>query len=158
METRKSIFQCGAVLLAGHLLLFWVLYFSVLDLPAKIPGTPLNIDGLAIIVLLIFSYLFFFKRILRRNPEGSLISLIITGGLANFFAEIVFQLIREATFPDLSPSQHIFKYLIDILTSTAFSIVIAFLVAYQLKHRRLLMLLVYIVIIIMIVNLVGHLL
>jgi hypothetical protein len=50
MDFKKTIFQCAAVLLAGHLLFWWLWYYSPLVTPTMIPGTPINVHGLVLIL------------------------------------------------------------------------------------------------------------
>jgi hypothetical protein len=158
MDTRKSIFQCAAVLLAGHIFFFWLWYYSPLTVPAMIPGTPINIHGLVLILFLVGCYLIFFKRILHEMPETSLATLTLIGGLAQLFSEAIFQLIRQTSYKNYTPLQHVYEYLGSVVFSTVMAVIIAFLIAYQMKRRRILMLLLFLGLAIVVFNLLTYIL
>ena len=123
-----------------------------------ISGTPINLHGLVLTLFLIAAYWLLFRRILREDPETSIAALTITGGLAQLFSEVFFQLIRQFTYPYYTQMQHLYYYLQAIIIMTVFSVIVAFLVAYQLKQRRVLMLLLFAGAGIVVFDLLSHLL
>jgi hypothetical protein len=90
MDSRKTIFLCAAILLLGHLLFWWLWYYTPFGIPTMIPDTPINIHGLVLILYLILIYVLLFRRILKKDPETSIGGLTLIGGLAQLFAEAIF--------------------------------------------------------------------
>jgi ABC-type glycerol-3-phosphate transport system permease component len=91
------------------------------------------------------------------DPEISIGTLTITGGLASLFAEAVYQLIRQFSFSDSSAWQHLYACLVATLISVLLTVIVAFLVAYQVKRRRILMLLLIVGLALVVLNLLSTL-
>ena len=123
-------------MLAGQLASFWLIFFSPFHIPASIPGTPININGLFLITLLIVVFIVFEKKYLRADPEASLWELSSMAALSLLAAEIIFQLVRQITFEQTDPVTHLRAYLLSVLGMTLYGGFIGFLIAFQLKIRK----------------------
>ena len=136
MLLRKFILLCGLVLLTWLLITFWFFNYSPFNIPAIIPGTPINILGLSSIAFWTAAFIFFEKRLLRVEPEATIWDLTSIAAFGGLGAEVVFQLIRQFTFQDSSPVTHVEAYLGSVLLMSVYAVVLGFLVAFQLKTGK----------------------
>ena len=88
---RNVILKFTALLLVGHLFNYWLLYYSPLNLPERIPHTPINIGGLFLIVLTVAILIFFQKSVLNLDNRKTIFQLTILGAFVCFLSELFFQ-------------------------------------------------------------------
>jgi hypothetical protein len=155
MLLRKFILLCGGVQLTWLLITFWFFNYSPFNIPKFIPGTPINIVGLSSIAFWIAAFIFFEKRLLRAEPEATIWDLTSLAAFSGLAAEVVFQLIRQFTFPDSSPVTHVEAYLGSVLLMSVYAAVLGFLVAFQLKTRKVGWIIGFIILAIIFYNLFG---
>jgi len=156
MTLRKYILQCGCVQLVFALLSFWFFNYSPVKVPEYIPGTPARINGLVLLVFMLATFIFFEKRFLRVEPEASIWELTSLAALSNLAAEIVFQLIRQFTYADSTPKDHLIEYLRSVFLLSTMSAILGFLIAYQLKTRKAGWMILFIVLALIVLNLLKN--
>ncbi len=153
----KVIFtKYSILLLAGFLISWWFLFYSPLDIPDYIPGTPIKIDGLILLSILITILFFSQKEFLKSQPELTLFKLTLIGTLICFSSEIVFQLIRQLTLDGYHPTERIRYFARGVFGVTIFAAVVSFLVAFQLKTKKTNKLVLMIIGFIVLVNLIRN--
>ena len=157
MLLRKFILLCGVALLAWLLITFWLFNYSPFNIPATIPGTHINILGLSSITFWIAAFIFFEKRLLRAESETTIWDLTSIAAFGGLGAEVVFQLVRQFTFPDSSPVTHVEAYLGSVLLMSVYASVLGFLVAFQLKTRKIGWVIGFVLLAIMLYNLISGL-
>lgn len=154
----KTIFiKYSILLLAGFLVSWWLLFHSPFVIPDYIPGTPIKIDGLIIISLLISILIFGQKEFLKSQPELKIFKLTLLGTLICFSSEIVFQLIRQLTFDGYLPTERIMYFARGVFGVSLFATALSFLVAFQLKTKKTNKLVLMIIGFIVLVNLIQYL-
>lgn len=125
---------------------------SDLNIPEYIPLTPLRTSGLIFSTILIGLCIGAEKRILRLQPDLSIIKLSFYGAAAGCLAELSYQGLRYS----LLPSDRLNNFFTGMLVVIATTGVISWLTAFQLKTRRTTMLIVFIVIIGLLIRLLEH--
>lgn len=125
------IFKHTLVLLAVLLVIFWI--FNIAYVPKRIANIPLNIDGLLIIIGVIFILISAEKRLLKYNIDSSILQLTMAGSIIMFSAELIFQAIRCCFF---TYENNLQAFILAMLVNLGYGLFIAFLIAFQLKTRR----------------------
>jgi cytochrome bd-type quinol oxidase subunit 2 len=136
---RKTIFQCGAVWLAASLLQWWLFFYSPLNIPTYItllPGAPLNIRGLILVVVMTLILRVFLKKYLQEEPEASISDLTSIGLLSVLLAEIVFQLIRQFSYTEYTSLEHLLYYMMSVFGMPLFAGIISLSIAARLKKNK----------------------
>lgn len=136
---KKIVLQCTGLLLAANLVLWWVRCYSPFDLPGEISvlgNAKLKVHGLILCIVTAAIIGFFLKRQYRRQPEttsGGLLSISI---LSMIFCEAIFQLIRQFTYQEYTPSERIQEYLLGVIAMSIWALIIGLIVAARLTGVR----------------------
>jgi hypothetical protein len=136
---KKIIFQCGSVWLGISLLLWWLFFYSPLEIPPYIgifSDSRVSVYGLILIVVLIFILRFFLKRYLRQEPEAPLSDLVSVGLLSILLAEIVFQLIRQLSYTDYTPLEHLQDLMFGVFGMPLYAGAISLWIGAKLKKNK----------------------
>jgi cytochrome bd-type quinol oxidase subunit 2 len=153
---RNIILKYTALLLAGHLFNYWLLYYSPLNLPERIPHTPINIGGLFLIVLVITILIFFQKTVLKLDNQKTVLQLTVLGALVCFLSELLFQVLRFPTVAGDTLSQRIYYCIRGIIVVPLMCIIPSFFIAFQLKTKKTKLLLFMILIFFVLVGLLKN--
>lgn len=153
---KGTILKYSFILLIGFLLEWWIIWFSPLNLPERIPATPIRIDGLILVGLLLTVLIMAEKQFLRNNPNTTIFNLTVIGTTICFLAEIVFQAIRQPFINAYTFSEHLYYYLLGIIVVTLYGAALSFLIAFQLKRKNIKQLLFLIIAFAAIVNLIKY--
>ncbi|MHB1277448.1 MAG: hypothetical protein ACYC1Q_03555 [Bacteroidia bacterium] len=124
------------LLLAGFLISWWLQFYSPFVIPDYIPGTPIKIDGLILLSVLLAILIFSQKEFLKKQPELTIFRLTLLGTLICFSSEIVFQLARQLTFVGYHPTERIMYFARGVFWVSLFAGALSFLVAFQLKKKE----------------------
>jgi hypothetical protein len=130
--TVLTTFKYAGVLVLIALLQRWVLFYSPLNIPVYIPATPININGLLVATVRILILILMIKRIISEKPAFTIVELTLSGALAGLITEFVMQYIRS--FED--ENDRLYHFLYGLIGMTFRDLILAFLVAFQLKTRR----------------------
>jgi hypothetical protein len=136
---KKILFQCSGVLLGVHLIIFWLLNYSPLEIPqyfTLFEDKKINLHGLIILLAVGLILRFFLQRHFRENPESSLAELTSIGVLAELCAEAIFQLVRQFTFSDSSGMAHVVAYFISVMGGSFIAGILSVAIAGRLKKKR----------------------
>ena len=137
---KKIIFQCAGVWLAVSLLVWWLFFYSPLDIPHDItvlPDVPsLSILGLVLVVLETIVLRFFLKRYLRQEPEAPISELTSIGLLSVLLGELVFQMIRQFSYADYTPLEHFKDLMVATIGMPLFAGAISLSIAARLKKNK----------------------
>jgi hypothetical protein len=119
----------------GELFCWWVFYYSPLGIPTHIPGTPINISGLSLIVLFSAVIVWLQKRILKLNRKTSLGRLVLAGCLVIFLSEFVFQSIRLSSIAKETWKEKLYFGLSGVIGMTLMAFVISIISASLLRRK-----------------------
>ncbi|HEY8931606.1 MAG TPA: hypothetical protein VIM55_20560 [Mucilaginibacter sp.] len=148
----KIIAKFTFVLLGLLLTIWWLLFFTSIDLPTYIPHTPININGLLIIASIITILISALKRILKTKAGATVFDLFISGALISILAEGIFQIIKGMILikeeNDVS--------LVGLSGVALIEIILSFLIAFQIKTKKTGMLILFIVTMIALINLITR--
>jgi hypothetical protein len=133
---KNIILKFSGILLLGQLLNYWLLFYSPWNIPEFIPGTPISIAGLLLMLLTITILILAQRQILKKKNDLSIIKLALHGAIICFVAEFFFQIIRWPTITADSTYERAYYCFRGILIVPAFSAVYSLLIAVQLKTGR----------------------
>lgn len=133
---RNIILKFSALLLIGHLFNYWLLYYSPLNLPERIPHTPINIGGLFLIVLTVAVLIFFQKTVLKLDNQKTVFQLTLLGAPVCFISELLFQALRFPTVIADTLSQRIYYCIRGAIVVPLMCIIPSFFIAFQLKTKK----------------------
>lgn len=136
MEKKALIVKYTSILLSCQLLLWWILYFSPLNIPERIPGTPINVHGLFLITLFVVMFTLGQKSLLRLYPASSVFQLTLFGFLIGLFSETGFQLTRQFTFHDYTLNERLTYFFRGVIIIPLFAGFLSFFVAFRLKTKK----------------------
>jgi len=105
-------------------------------LPERIPGTPIVISGLFLMVCYEVLFYIVFKRILKQHDTISMAYMTIFGCLIVLFSEIIFQTYRQTTFSYITNEDRIRVFLIGVLSQSAFAGILALPIAVDVKYKN----------------------
>ena len=77
-----------------------------------------------------------FKRILKQDDSTGLFYLVIFGSLIVLFSELIFQTYRQTTYSDMENAERLRIFFIGVLGMSAYSAILGFLIAFQLKYKK----------------------
>ena len=157
MEGMSGILKYSSILLLGLLLQWWIIFYSPLNLPERIPTTPIKVDGLLLVVLLLTILIIAEKRFLKVNPDSTIFKLMVYGTTICFLAEIVFQAIRQPFLNAESFSDRFYYFLLGTIGITAYSAAFSFFIAFQLKRKKTGQLILLIIGFVAIINIIKYL-
>ena len=132
---RSIIIKFSALLLAGELFSWWLLFYSTFDIPLHIHGTPINISGLLLIILHILIIYFFQKKVLKFNRQTTVIQLTFLGGFVSFISEFVFQSIQFNTIIADTFAGKLYYACRAVIVIPIFAIFISFIIGIFLKRK-----------------------
>jgi hypothetical protein len=135
-KMRPTIIKYTLLLLVGQLISWWTFFFSPFDIPDKIPQTPIKIDGIILIGLLLTILIFAQKKFLKLQPETTIIKLTLLGTIICFSSEVIFQTVRQPTLIADTLNDHIYYFLLGTIGVSLFGTAISFLTAFQLKTKK----------------------
>jgi hypothetical protein len=153
---KPTIIKYTLLLLVGQLIAWWTFFISPFDIPEKIPFTTIRINGLTLIVLLLVIIISALKKILKLQPETTIIKLTFLGAIICFFSGLVFQTVRQPTLNADTFNERIFYFLLGTLGTTIFGTAVSFLTAFQLKKRKTGQLIILIIGLLLIMNLIKY--
>ncbi len=153
---KTIILRYSFLLLLGFLLVWWIRWYSPLQLPERIPWTPIKIGGLLLIGLLLTVLIIAEKHILRTDTDTGMLKLTLMGTTIVFLAEIVFQSIRLPFLNADTFNDYLYYFLLGTIGGTIFGAVLSFLIAFQLIRKNSAQLFLLIIILIVIVNIVKY--
>ena len=136
---RKTIFQCGGVWLAVSLLLWWLFFYSPLEIPSYIgifPDAPVSIYGLILIIVQTVILRYFLKRHLRLEPEAPISELTSIGLLSVLLGETIFQMIRQFSYTDYTPLDHFKDLMVSAVGMPLLAGAISLWIAAKLKKNK----------------------
>ncbi|AEW00828.1 hypothetical protein A4D02_12785 [Niastella koreensis] len=133
-DHRKLLLVCVLVLTA---ILFIDLLLVREYLPEHIPGTPINVFGLFIIVCWEVLFHVVFRRILKQHDYISVLYLTVFACLIVLFSEILFQTYRQLAFDETYTDQDRIRiFLIAVIGMPLFAAALAFPVAVDIKYKK----------------------
>jgi hypothetical protein len=101
----------------------------------RLGAGKLSLTGLYILASIYGVLYFTFRKVVKDDPELGFIPLSILGILIVFFSELVFQVYRQAGFPEDYPiSDRMDNFFRAVIGSPAFSIIISVPMAAKFKH------------------------
>jgi len=104
--------------------------------PDYIPGTPIRITGLFIILSYYLVFILLFRHILKQDPNTNFFYLIVLGSIVVFISEIVFQSFRQVTFENVTPEERIRFFLVGVIGMPILASVVTFSVAFNMKFKN----------------------
>ena len=127
----KVMITAAIGLLIIMLIVWYTFYLADFDLPTYIPSTNIKINGVVVFAYLLLVLIISEKKVLKHDPNITILKLGGTGFIIGFSAEIIYQSIRcYVGFLDVT---FYFKALLVMGITIA---AIAFITAYQLKRTR----------------------
>ncbi len=135
-KMRPTIIKFILLLLAGQLISWWIIFFSPFDIPDKIPQTPIKIEGIILVGLLLTILIFAQKKFLKLQPETTITRLTLLGTIICFSSEVIFQTVRQPTLIADTLHDHIYYFLLGTIGVSFFGTALSFLIAFQLKTKK----------------------
>jgi hypothetical protein len=134
---KSLIIKFSLLLLVAELLSWWVFFYSPVNIPTYITiiGTPLNILGLFLIVLLAIVLYFFQRRLLLLNREFTVVQLAFWSAIVALISEFLFRIIRLPTITADSVNERLYYALRGALVIPVFAFVISLLIAFLIKRK-----------------------
>jgi len=126
------IIKYSAILLLWVLILWWVTFFSPIDIPEFIPHTPIKLYGLLFFGFTLTILILAQKEFLAKNTMLNVVNLTLLGAAICFINEAIFQLILSFT----EVSNKLYYIIKGTITTTILWTVLSFFVAFQLKTKR----------------------
>ncbi|MBX3240190.1 MAG: hypothetical protein KIT80_02955 [Chitinophagaceae bacterium] len=133
---KKQTIIFSGLLLIGLLFEWWLLDFSGLNIPEHIPYTPINVSGFLLLVLLLTILIVFIKKLVRQDSSFSIFRLTLTGAIACFIAEFVFQFIKLLVENGNLLKGRLIDFCAGVIGIAFLSTVLSFFVSYQVKTRK----------------------
>lgn len=150
--TWKIIIIAALILTSAHLVIWYVLYEWVLDIPEFIPATSIKTNVPFIFTAMLTVFIISERKILQLWPDISILKLTTLTFIIGSIAELIFQIVR--CYVDGFSLYDLFE---ANMLMAAYHWVIAFLVAYQLKTKKTGILILFIVIVVVIANGIRYL-
>ncbi len=142
------IIKYTVIFIAIRLFLFWLWGFAPFEMPQFVPGTPIKLYGMALMLLFISMLVMLLRKIIRVSPSISIAGLTLKGLLMCFMSEVVLQVIRTFT----RDNDRLYTFSFGVISMTLFNLCLSFLVAYQIKTKNTRRLMIYIAAFILLVN------
>ncbi len=125
---------------------YWI-HFPPLSIPFKVFHNQISIVGILISGIIITTLIFAQKKILKLNPDSSILKLTMLGALICFISEFVFQIIRQATYHEDTIGERILDIAHGTFGVTLVATVFSFFIAFQLKTKKTIQLIILIVVV-----------
>lgn len=111
----------------------WILREN-LNIPNKIPYTPINLSGTIIFMLILLITILSQKEFLNRKSNIKVYELTLYSTLICFIAEIIFQgIVIFFYLDDIS----FYSFMAKVIIMTIYGGVISFFSAFQLKNKKI---------------------
>ena len=134
---KNIILKYSVLLVIAYLIEWWLFSFSGFISLTYIPYTPINIEGLFLITILLIILIPLHKQLLRLDNSLSIWKLTLIGATVCLIAEIIFRLIRQIEAHTIVwTNEEIFYQLAGACGLTLFGGVLSFLISYQLNTKR----------------------
>ena len=85
------------IILLGFLINWWLFNLSNFNIPQNIPATPIRINSLTILIIVVSTLIFAQKSAMKICPDISATKLTLIGLLIGLLGEIIFQSIHVST-------------------------------------------------------------
>lgn len=132
----KIIARYSLLLIAILFLDEFLIYFSGINIPKYIPNTPININGLVLILIHFFLLLKALKGVLRHKAKLRIIQLTFVGFIICLISELFFQTTINIIERTESLSDRIYFILKPTFTISAIFTLISLLISFQIKAKR----------------------
>ena len=119
-QFQRTSLKYSTLLLIGLIVEWWIIFYSPLNLPERIPGTPIKISAVSLFVVFLTVFIKAEKEYLRINSNASILELSALGTIICLLAEIVFQLIRQPFVGATTVSEHLYYFSIGVGGVTVF--------------------------------------
>lgn len=127
-----TIIKYTGILLLWVLILWWVTYYSPINIPEFIPYTPIKLYGLLFWGFTLTILIMAQKEFLVKNPVLNIANLTFLGATMCFVSEVIFQFIISF----MGTSNKLYYFIRGTITMTIFWTILSFFVAFQLKTKR----------------------
>jgi hypothetical protein len=134
---KSIVIKFSGLLLIGHLIIWWLLFYSPLNFPERIPKTPINIKGLTLIILTSTIIIYFQRRALKKDNRHTTLRLVFFSTVVCFIAELLFQTIRFPTIIADSLSERLYYAVRGGIVIPILGGVISFIVALLIKTKTI---------------------
>jgi hypothetical protein len=95
MNELKLTLIFGAILTISLFAVLWLIDYSAIGIPEKVPGTNYQTYAIAMFFIIVVVLLGYQKFILRHNPSASVLQLTSSSFLVAFISQFVYQLVRQ---------------------------------------------------------------
>lgn len=136
------VIKYSGILLAWVVILWWVTFFSPINIPEFIPYTPINLYGLLFFGFTLTILIMAQNEFLRIDTTLNVVNLTVLGAAICFVMEVIFQFILSFT----DEYDKLYFFIHRTTTMTIFCAVLSFFIAFQLKTKRTGRLILFIVI------------
>jgi FlaA1/EpsC-like NDP-sugar epimerase len=129
---RKTILWLSGIVFCLDAINWWIFFYSPLDLPIRVSpfnSTKFNIPGGILLLIAIFTLLYFQKKMLRKSSAIDFITLVLASTVPLIIAESLFQLLRWLCLGDLP------FLLRGIVVMTLFYLFISTIIAFIRKYH-----------------------
>lgn len=147
-----TILIYSLILFLSLLLVYWILFFSPLNIPILIPNTKIYFIGVLNFAVTLPILIFSLKNYLKTNQSASIVLLVLTGMLITFLSKTGVQATRVFVFGD----DTIYQSILTIIRTVIFFTIISFFVAFQLKTKRTKWLLAFIILFIAVYDTINY--
>jgi len=137
---RRISLKYSLLLLLGFAIEWWIIWYSPFNLPEYIPGIPIKVSSFFLSIIILTVFINAEKDYLKINANTTILELTYLGTIICFRAEVVFQLIRQPFLNAVTFSDHLYYYAIGVFIVTILCSLFSFLIAFQLKTKRTLIL------------------
>jgi hypothetical protein len=136
MNATRLLFIYTAVLLLALLLVLWLLDYSSLGIPERIPGTQWPLYTIAIFVVMILVLIIFQRHLVKTNPGISVGKLILYGFIVCVVAQAIYQLFRQFWELRNENNNKGKEYLISMAAIAVFSLFFSSSVGVEMKKAN----------------------
>ena len=133
----KKIFWTYTIILTILVLLWELIYFQLDIIPfLNIPGTEIRIFGLVTFIMTITINILSIKKLFKNNISNSILSLTTIGTFTSLIAFLSLQTLRIIINMYYNESTDYYFRLIQTINLTVFSIILAFLISFEITTKR----------------------
>lgn len=126
------ILKNSLILFVAMVCIWYLTFYSSLNIPDYIPYTPIKTYSLLINAVNITVLIFAIKELSRKYPTLNINYLTLCGTGIIFVMEALFQFVLMFT----NEIDRLYYYITGLFISTIFFAVISFLIAFQIKTKR----------------------
>jgi magnesium-transporting ATPase (P-type) len=136
MKPLKLTSIFGAILTVGLFLILWLMDYSAIGIPDKIPGTNYQIYAIAMFIVTVITLLVYQKLIWRGNPSASILHLTCWSFLVAFISQLVYQLVRQVWILRFESNDKIKDLVISMVALFFLMLLISLSIALELKKEK----------------------